>query len=344
MEPAATTVSTIKLELAKEIGRKDILMSVARIAQSDRLLVGSSDFRLYDFDLASDKPILLAHDAAHESYVTGVAIAGSQIVTCGFDRRLIWWNAETRKPERTIADAHQRFIRDCQASPDGKFVVSVGDDMVAKVWHGQSGELLRELRGHDPMTPHHYPSMLYACAISADSQYIATADKTGKIIVWQASDGAQLAKLDCVEMYTWDPKQRRHSIGGVRSLAFSPDGNYLAVGGMGQVGNIDHLEGKARVEIFQWRSSTKTHTYADNEFKGLVQSLAFHPSGNWLMAAGGDNSGFLMFFDLKEPKKSIRDEKAPMHIHRATLNESGDSIYAVGHNRVVKWKVSSAPA
>ena len=130
----------------------------------------------------------------------------------------------------------------------------------------------------------------------------------------------------------------------IRSLAFSPDGKYLAVGGMGQVGNIDHLEGKARVEIFEWQSSVKTHIYSDNEFKGLVQSLAFHPSGSWLMAAGGDNTGFVMFFDLKEPKKSIRDEKAPMHIHRATLNETGDAIYAVGHNKIVKWKVSSVPA
>lgn len=315
-------------------------MSLARFAGSDRLLIGSSDFRLYDFDLASEKPIWLAHDAVHESYVTGVTIVGSRIITCGFDQRMVWWNAETRKPERTVDQAHARFIRDCQASPDGKFVVSVGDDMVAKLWDSHNGDLLRELRGHEAKTPHHYPSMLYACAISTDSQHIATADKTGQIIVWRAADGQQLSKLNASEMYTWDPKQRRHSIGGIRSLAFSPDGKYLAVGGMGQVGNIDHLEGKARVEVFDWQAKVKSHSYADNDFKGLVQSLVFHPAGKWLLAAGGDNGGFLMFFDLNDSKKSMRDEKAPMHIHRATINEAGDAIYAVGHNKIVKWTVS----
>ena len=33
-----------------------------------------------------------------------------------------------------------------------------------------------------------------------------------------------------------------------------------------------------------------------------MESLAFHPSGDWLAAAGGDNSGFLMFFDLDDSK------------------------------------------
>ena len=47
----------------------------------------------------------------------------------------------------------------------------------------------------------------------------------------------------------WDPKARIHSIGGIRSLAFSTDSTQLAVGGTGKINNIDHLEALARVEI-----------------------------------------------------------------------------------------------
>ncbi len=110
------------------------------------------------------------------------------------------------------------------------------------------------------------------------------------------------------------------------------------VGGMGQVGNIDHLEGKARVEVFDWQTGEKTHTYGECSFKGLVESLVFHPSG-LLIAAGGDSGGFVMIFDLANPKNSLRDEKAPMHIHEILLNEAGDAMYAAGHNRIAKWSL-----
>src|SRR5436305_894122 len=133
--------------------------------------------------------------------------------------------------------------------------------------------------------------------------------------------------LEAPGMYTWDPVQRRHSIGGVRSLAFSPDGKLLAVGGIGKIGNIDHLEGKPRVEVFDWQKGTRVHEYLGEGIKGLVERLVFHPKGEWLLAAGGANNGFLMFFDLKGPK-ALRQETVPMHVHGAALNEAAETGYA----------------
>jgi WD40 repeat protein len=99
-------------------------------------------------------------------------------------------------------------------------------------------------------------------------------------------------------MYTWDPTARRHSIGGIRSLAFSPDGALLAVGGMGKVGNIDHLEGKARVEVFDWKKGERAHEFVSDQFKGIVNRLVFHPAGDWLAGAGGAAIGLLGGFGL----------------------------------------------
>ena len=252
----------IEFKLTKDIGRRDILLAMARQPTSDRLMVGSSDFKLYSFDLANEKNDPASEALAHESYVTGVARTETCVVTGGFDRRLVWWPHEATQPLRTVQDAHQRFIRGVQASPDGKFIVSVGDDMLARVWESNSGTLLHELRGHQAVTPHHYPSMLYACACSPVSQHLATVDRIGKIIVWRMEDGQQVAQLESPDMYTWDPKQRRHSIGCIRSVTFSRDGQQLAVDGMCQVGNIDHFEGKARGEVFKWKAGERTHNYS----------------------------------------------------------------------------------
>src|SRR5881275_1492625 len=164
--------------------------------------------------------------------------------------------------------------------------------MVCRLWDVATGKKLTELRGHQEMTPHHFPSMLYAVTFSPDGHYLATGDKVGHVVVWDVATGKEAATLEAPGMYTWDPVQRRHSIGGIRSLAFSPDGKRLAVGGIGKVGNIDHLEGKPRVEVFDWAKGTRTHEFAGAPFKGLVEHLEFHPRSDWLLAAGGANDGF----------------------------------------------------
>ena len=85
--------------------------------------------------------------------------------------------------------------------------------------------------------------------------------------------------------------------------------------------------------MFDWQKGERTHEFASDKFKGLVEYLGFHPQGDWLLAAGGgDKDGFLMFFDLAA-KKVLAQEKAPMYVHDLALNEKGDTIYAVGHQQ-----------
>ena len=119
-------------------------------------------------------------------------------------------------------------------------------------------------------------------------------------------------------------------------MAFSPDAKLLAVGGMGTVANIDHLGGMARVEVFDWRKGERTHEFPGDTYKGLVEQLAFHPDGEWLLAAGGDHNGFIQFFDL-DASKIVKQDKAPMHVHDFTLSSTADTIYAAGHENIVVW-------
>lgn len=328
-----------KLKVAKSFDHADFFFGLARIPDSSRVFVGCSDSKVYEVDLAAEKPEW-KEMVGHESYVTGVARAGNSIVSGGWDGRLIWWDAQDRSLIRKQDAAHARWIRGVAASRDGRLVASVADDMLCKVWNAQTGELMHTLAGHEVMTPQHYPSMLFVVAFSPDGRHMATADKVGHIVVWNVADGKQLTTLEAPTMYTWDAVQRRHSIGGIRSLAFSPDGKHLAVGGTGQINNIDFLEVMCRVEIFDWEAGKRLAEQPGDKHKGLVDQMAYSPAGDWIACGGGAADGFVMFIDAKDGK-ILHQEKAPMHVYDLELEESAEALVACGHGKLVRYEFAA---
>jgi hypothetical protein len=321
-------------KLIKDLPRKEMVFALAHAPGGKRLAFGGSDFQVYDVDLAQEKPEPRKL-GGHESYVTGLAIAGHLAVSGGYDGKLIWWDLEKGEKVRSV-DAHAKWIRKVAVSPDGRTIASVADDMACRLWDAETGTMIREFNGHAPITPHHFPSMLFACAFSPDGKSLATADKVGHIVVWEVATGRSLATVEAPGLYTWDPVQRRHSIGGIRTVAFSPDGNRLAVGGIGKVGNIDHLEGPPRAEVFDWRKGERTHEITADSYKGMIERLLFLPDGDRLVAVGGANDGFLMMLDLKT-KSSTWHEKLPAHVNDAALDAPAGTLFLGGFGKVAMY-------
>ncbi len=333
----STTQRTFQIKAGKKLSRKDIVFSLVPGSGEESVYFGSSDGSVYLADFSAEKiePVALTGDHRHTSYVTGLARTGKgRLVSGSYDRRLIWWDTETGKSIRVVEAAHGKWIRKVKASPDGKIIASVADDMVCRIWDAETATLLSVWKGHEEMTPHHYPSMLFTCEFSPDGAYLATADKVGLIVLWDVASGKMVKTFEAPIMYTWDPNQRRHSIGGVRSLAFSPDGKMLAVGGMGKVGNIDHLEGKARVSLFHLEKGEVLAEIETGDIKGLVQRLAFHPRGEWLLASGGDNKGFAVLIDPQAGKTLLEEKNPPFHVHDFMLNSAANGFIAAGHNQI----------
>jgi WD40 repeat protein len=322
-----------KLKAGMKHGLKFIALGIAR-RDDGKLFLAGNDFKVYEAS-AGDR-LDLKEIGSHESYVTGAALAGKTLITCSYDQHVTWWDTEKRTKIRTI-EAHARWARQVAVSPDGKLVASVADDMVCKVFEVATGKVVHELRGHKDRTPNHFPSMLYTCTFSPDNKFLATADKVGKIVVWDVKTGKEFKKLEAPGFYTWDGRQRTHSIGGIRALAFSADGKLLAAGGIGYIGNVDHLDGPARVEVFDWQGDKKPVLFDKTKFKAIVNRLTFGPGG-WLLAAGGAGNGFLLFLDVAKAKV-VKEQDVPFHVHSFALNDMADTVIAAGHNNLAAFEM-----
>ena len=317
------------LRTVREINRPGINFSVARVPNTARLLVASSENKIFELDASQANPTVQER-ADHGRYATCVRLIGNTVVSGGYDNRLIWWDLQNNRSIRTT-DAHTRQVRQLAVSPDGTKLASVADDMKCKLWNTANGEMVREMRGHEERTPTHFTSMLYCCAFSNDGTKLATGDRVGRVCIWNVANGERLSTVEVPSLYTWDAVQRIRSIGGIRSLAFSPDGTQIAVGGVGQIGNVDGLSGPSRVEVHNWARREKIHEFQGAQ-QGLFNKLFWH--NDWLCAIGGGNNGFIAFHNMAN-RTMIHQMNLPMHVHDSVFSEDWTTLYHVGHQKVV---------
>lgn len=313
--------------------------------QRDSVYVAGSDGAVYRVDAKAEKPAAEKLWTHHDNYVSCLAVLGGTLVSGGYDRRLVWTDAETGRQIRVV-EAHAGWVRDLVAFADGRRLASVGDDMLVKIWDAESGELLSTLDAHARLSPEGYATALYAVAVSPDGTTIASGDRIGEICLWDAVDGKLLGRLKAPTFYTYDPVKRSRSIGGIRSLCFSPDGADLAVGGIGQVSNVDGFVGPCRVEVWDWRKGQRKFEGQD-QHKAIFNQVGFRateavnvavsPAITWLIGAGGgDGGGILAFWDQQSPQPA---HKAPLkgHVQDFCLNAAGTRLFAAGHGGLQIW-------
>ena len=174
-------------------------------------------------------------------------------------------------------EAHRKWIRDVAATPDGKVVASVADDMVCRLWDAATGRLIHELRGHEEKTPHHFPSMLFACAISPDGRLLATGDKVGHVVVWEVEPAGTARRARGARSCT--PGTR--SSGGTRSAASARWPSRPTGRGSPSAASARSATSTTSTARPGSRSSTggRANGSASSPAKaaGLVEHLEFHP-------------------------------------------------------------------
>lgn len=111
--------------------------------------------------------------------------------------------------ERILAEGHRAAARQLALAPDGRSLVSAGEDGRVLLWDLAAGVLVRELAT--------LSGPAQTVAFSPDGRWLAAAGRHSEVLVWRVEEGARLQRLAV-------------PVSDIRWVGFSPDSRLLLAG------------------------------------------------------------------------------------------------------------------
>jgi WD40 repeat protein len=228
--------------------------SIALAPDKSRVLLAGADkiARIYEADGR------VVESFAHDGPVqVGAFIDAKRIVTAAADKTARLWTSALvwQKP-------HQGPVRRALFTPKGDQVISAGDDKAIRIFSAADGKEIKALTNPE--------GTVTQLGISADGARIASAGSDKNVKVWNVADGKVAATLAVS--------------GPVHSLAFSPNGQRVAVG---------LVEGKEfPIRVYDVALGREVQMLADHT--APVTSLGFQGDNRTLVTAGLDKTARLL--------------------------------------------------
>ena len=264
------------------------------------------DGGVYAVDLGSGKNGKLGE---HGSYASGAALVAnsSLLISAGYDGVLQWHDTQERKTVRKVS-AHNFWSWQAAVSADGQFIASVTGQYLCggykyeplperepsvRVYEAGSGKLMHSFTHVPPVQ---------AVAFSRDGKLLAAGNLMGEVRVWDLTNGRQVTSFTTPSFTGWGIIKGHYYTGGIYALHFAANDEELYLAGMGSTTDPAAGNGKQLWQRFQWREGRKLSETADGDSgRGLMETLAFHPSGNYFAMGGRLENGkwSLAFFDTK---------------------------------------------
>jgi WD40 repeat protein len=229
------------------------VLDIAFSPDGSRLAVATTDGTVHICDAKTRADVLRL--AGHVGYVHAVAFSRDGNLVASTDAlSVVIWAAQTGTRQRVIQAPNRGFDRLLFGPGDRVLLAADRFNDEVKVWDLATGALARTSR-----------------ASKGFSRPIVFRPDGGRLAYCNLLRGVQVWNIDRAEVQGRFSRYRGN-YGELASLAYSPDGRYLASGGKGNV--------------VLWDAETGKNLCTLNGYSDEVRGLAFSPDGKCLAACG----------------------------------------------------------
>lgn len=297
-------------------------------AKNETVMVGGEWSTPERVAIADGKRTLL--EGGHESWVFDAAWTpdSTRCVTSGGDGRLVWWDLTSEKPAKIhTVDAHKGWIRSLSVSPDGKTLASGGNDGKVRLWNLADAKPLITIEASK--------RDIYRTVFSPDGKQIASGDLVGAVVAWSTGDGKEIARFEGKALHEYNGGQQV-DFGGVRALAFTPDGKFLAAGGLHKGTNPLGAVHEPLGLVFQTADKKMVRQWTGNGIPGGVfWSFRCLADGTMMGGCGGSSGGMLLFHK-QDAEKEVHRLNLPNILRDMDLGSDGLTVATAHHDRHVR--------
>jgi WD40 repeat protein len=274
-------------------GHDDVVTSVMFSNDGKHVVSGSVDKTVRIWEVKRGK--LESSMYGHTSAITAVAYSKDDVyvVSGSIDNTMRLWNVFDGVYQCVkVFRGHTNAVDSVEYSPDGKSIISGSEDATLRVWDPTSGECTNVIRG--------YTGWFYCVAHAPQRfnkpDYVCTGSHIGNVIdIWNVNT-SQLHKT-----------MRGHT-GPVLSVAYSPDGQYIASG------SVDHT-------VRVWHVETGTCVAVLEGHANIAGCVAFGSDGtNTIIVSGSRDHEVRLWYV---------NEIAPSYFNH-TLGSPVHKVYSVG--------------
>jgi WD40 repeat protein/serine/threonine protein kinase len=261
-------------------GHTKVVPTMAYSPDGQLLATGSWDGTARVWQLATGRWLRILPHGTNRLWAVGFSPDGRRLVTGGDDGEPVVWAWATGEKVLTFrgVTAGAAVMR-AAFFPDGRRILTSHTDGTARVWNALTGEVLFSL----PETE----STVYA-AVSPNGQRIVTVSEStfvggdGVRHLHPGADGI-ISTLFQGAAQVWDAAGGRRlfplagQLGGISTVAFSPDSRRIVAGGMGRMVSV-------------WDAATGREELRLEGHSDRVVFTAFVPDGTRIVTGGFDDA------------------------------------------------------